>query len=214
MMNRNFQKEMDSLIAKLKYENKTPKLMLHSCCAPCSSYVLEYLSDYFIISVVYYNPNISEKEEYELRLEEQKRLIEQMNFKNPVTLIAGEYNPKDFFALAKGLEDCRERGERCLRCYRLRLEYTAKICKESGADFFATTLTLSPLKDAKAINAIGEEIAEKYQINYLASDFKKKEGYKRSLELSKKFNLYRQSFCGCIYSRIVKKQENSSLSET
>ncbi|MBE6737846.1 MAG: epoxyqueuosine reductase QueH [Ruminococcaceae bacterium] len=207
MINRNFQKEMDSLISKLKAEDKVPTLMLHSCCAPCSSYVLEYLSEYFRIMVVYYNPNISKIEEYDLRLAEQKRLIEQMPFKNPVTLIAGEYNPLEFFEIAKGLEDCRERGKRCHRCYRLRLEYTAKLAKEKGTDYFATTLTLSPLKDAKVINEIGEELSKKYDTPYLASDFKKKEGYKRSLELSKEYNLYRQSFCGCIYSQREKNKK-------
>ncbi|MBR3971722.1 MAG: epoxyqueuosine reductase QueH [Ruminococcus sp.] len=201
MINRNFQREMDILIENLKKDGRVPTLLLHSCCAPCSSYVLEYLSEYFIINVLYYNPNISSKEEYSLRLAEQKRLIEEMNFKNPVTLIAGEYNPEDFYAIAKGLEKCPERGERCHKCYRLRLEYTAKVAREQGADFFATTLTLSPLKDAKVLNAIGEELGKKYKVPYLASDFKKKEGYKRSLELSRQYGLYRQSFCGCVYSK-------------
>lgn len=210
MINRNFQKEMDSLIEKLKSEDRVPTLMLHSCCAPCSSYVLEYLSEYFSITVVFYNPNISKSEEYDLRLAEQKRLISEMNFRNPVSLIAGEYIPGDFFKIAKGLEDCRERGERCHRCYRLRLEYAAKLAKENGSDYFATTLTLSPLKDAKAINAIGEELSEKYGIPYLASDFKKKEGYKRSLELSKEYNLYRQDFCGCVYSQIERNKKDNN----
>lgn len=209
MMNINFQKEMDNLIEKLKAEDRVPTLMLHSCCAPCSSYVLEYLSEYFRITVLYYNPNISKAEEYDLRLAEQKRLISEMSFKNPVSLIAGEYNPQEFFAIAKGLEDCRERGERCHRCYRLRLEYTAKMTKEKGFDYFATTLTLSPLKDAKVINAIGEELSEKYDTPYLASDFKKKEGYKRSLELSREYNLYRQDFCGCIYSQIERNKNKN-----
>lgn len=201
MINRNFQREMDILIENLKKEGRVPTLMLHSCCAPCSSYVLEYLSDFFIINVLYYNPNISSKEEYELRLAEQKRLIEEMDFNNPVTLIAGEYNPDDFYSISKGLEKFPERGQRCHKCYRLRLEYTAKIAKEQGVDFFATTLTLSPLKDAKILNSIGEDLSEKYKVPYLASDFKKKEGYKRSIELSAKHNLYRQDFCGCAYSK-------------
>ncbi len=199
---------MDILIERLKAEGRVPTLLLHSCCAPCSSYVLEYLSEYFKITVLYYNPNISKPEEYSLRLEEQKRLIDGMNFKNPVSLIAGEYNPQEFFAIAKGLEACRERGERCHRCYRLRLEYTAKISKEKDFDYFATTLTLSPLKDAKVINGIGEELAKQYNTPYLFSDFKKKEGYKRSLELSKEYNLYRQDFCGCIYSQIERNKNN------
>jgi len=212
MVNRNFQKEMDNLIADLSRQGRVPRLVLHSCCAPCSSYVLEYLSEHFEITVVYYNPNISIKEEYDLRLREQARLIKEMRFKNPVTLVAGEYDPRVFFEMAKGLELCKERGERCHRCYRHRLEYAAKVAKEAGADYFATTLTLSPLKDAKVINSIGEELSEKYGVSYLASDFKKKEGYKRSLELSREYNLYRQDFCGCIYSRTMKVQEEKNKS--
>lgn len=207
MINRNFQREMDVLIENIKKESRTPTLILHSCCAPCSSYVLEYLSEYFNINVLYYNPNISSEEEYDLRLAEQKRLIEEMDFKNSVELTAGEYKPEDFYKVAKGLEKCPERGERCHKCYRLRLEYTARIAKEQGADFFATTLTLSPLKDAKVLNAIGEELDKKYNVRYLASDFKKKEGYKRSLELSRRYGLYRQSFCGCVYSKNNGKNE-------
>ena len=189
MANRNFQREMDNLIAKLQKENRVPTLLLHSCCAPCSSYVLEYLSDFFIINVLYYNPNISSKEEYDLRL-------------------AGEYKPEDFYSVAKGLEKCPERGKRCHRCYRLRLEHTAKTAKETGADYFATTLTLSPLKDAKALNEIGKELSAEYNVDYLCSDFKKKEGYKRSLELSRQYGLYRQNFCGCVYSRTSNTEEN------
>ena len=202
MKDRNFQKEMDRLIARLCEEGRVPTLLLHSCCAPCSSYVLEYLSQYFSINVLYYNPNISKKGEYDLRIAEQQKLIDSMDFVNPVSFTAGEYDTHRFYELAKGLEKCEERGERCHRCYRLRLEYTAEKAKQMGADYFATTLTLSPLKDAKVLNAIGEELAKKYGVMYLASDFKKREGYKRSLELSKKYNLYRQSFCGCIYSQI------------
>ena len=207
MKDRNFQKEMDRLIEWLCEEERVPTLLLHSCCAPCSSYVLEYLSKYFSINVLYYNPNISNKEEYKLRLAEQQKLIESMDFVNPVTFTAGDYDVSSFFEIAKGLENCEERGERCHRCYRLRLEYTAKKAKETGADFFATTLTLSPLKDAKVLNAIGEELAAEYGVRYLASDFKKREGYKRSLQLSKEYSLYRQSFCGCVYSRVNSKKE-------
>lgn len=208
MKDRNFQKEMDKLTAKLSAQGIVPTLLLHSCCAPCSSYVLEYLSEYFSINVLYYNPNISKKEEYTLRLEEQRKLIEAMNFKNPVTLTEGEWDTGSFFEIAKGLEACPERGERCKKCYRLRLEYTAKKASELGADFFATTLTLSPLKDAKVLNETGEELSEKYGVKYLASDFKKREGYKRSLQLSKEYGLYRQNFCGCIYSQLASNKEN------
>lgn len=207
MKDRNFQKEMDRLLEKLTQEGRVPTLLLHSCCAPCSSYVLEYLSKYFRINVLYYNPNISKKEEYDLRIAEQQKLIDSMEFVHPVTLTPGEYDVRSFYEIAKGLENCEERGERCHKCYRLRLEYTAKKAKETGADYFATTLTLSPLKDAKVLNCIGEELAKKYDVSYLASDFKKREGYKRSLELSREYSLYRQNFCGCIYSQINSKKE-------
>lgn len=200
-MKRNYQKELDLIIEKLVAENKVPKLVLHSCCAPCSSYTLEYLSEYFSINVVYYNPNISSKEEYDLRLSEQKRLISELPVKNPVTLTEAEYEPQEFYSVAKGLENCPERGERCLRCYRLRLEYAAQEAKRTNADCFATTLTLSPLKDAEAINSIGEEMSEVYGVPYLCTDFKKRNGYKRSIELSREYDLYRQNFCGCVYSK-------------
>lgn len=200
-MKRNFQKELDILIEKNRAEGQTPTLLLHSCCAPCSSYVLEYLSEFFKITVVYYNPNISSEEEYNLRLSEQKRFIGELSAKNPIDLIEGKYEPEIFYAMAKGLEDAPERGERCRRCYRLRLDYTARLSKELGFDYFATTLTLSPLKDAFAINSIGEELGGIYKTPYLPSDFKKKEGYKRSIELSKEHFLYRQNFCGCVYSK-------------
>lgn len=201
-MKRNYQKELDLLIEDFARKGQVPALMLHSCCAPCSSYALEYLSDYFHINVLYYNPNISSEEEYNLRLNEQKRLIEELPQKYPVTLTEGEYDPQVFYQMAKGLEKCPERGERCLRCYRLRLEECARLAKEQGADFFATTLTLSPLKSAEAINEIGEELAVKYSVAYLCTDFKKKNGYKRSIELSREYNLYRQNFCGCVFSKV------------
>ncbi len=201
-MKRNYQKELDVLLAELVKNGDVPSLMLHSCCAPCSSYALEYLSDYFHINVLYFNPNISSEEEYALRLSEQKRLIEELPQKYPVTLTEGEYNPSVFYRMAKGLEHCPERGERCLKCYRLRLEECARIAKEQGAEYFATTLTLSPLKSADAINEIGEELSVKYGVKYLCTDFKKKNGYKRSIELSREYNLYRQNFCGCIYSKV------------
>ncbi len=202
MNKRNYQKELDAIINSIEESWDVPTLLLHSCCAPCSSYVLEYLSAYFRITVFYYNPNISSGEEYELRLQEQKRLIEELPAKYPVSLIEGKYEPARFHELAKGLEKCPERGERCLKCYRLRLEETAKLAKETGADYFATTLTLSPLKDAAALNTIGEELAEEYDTPYLATDFKKRGGYLRSIELSKQYCLYRQNFCGCAYSKL------------
>lgn len=198
---RNYQRELDALIEKNQKSGYIPSLYLHACCAPCSSYALEYLSKYFRITVVFYNPNITDEAEYEYRLSEEKRLISEMSFQNPVSLIEGEYNPDTFFELARGLEDAPERGARCLKCYEERLRYTAKLAKEQGADFFATTLTLSPLKNATAINNIGEKIAKDLKTPYLCTDFKKKGGYLRSIELSKIHNLYRQNFCGCIYSK-------------
>lgn len=199
---RNYQRELDLLIEKFKAEEKVPTLFLHACCAPCSSYCLEYLSNYFKITVVFYNPNITEKDEYIYRLQEEKRLISEMDFKYPVNIIEGEYNPDTFFTLAKGLEDAQERGPRCLKCFEERLKYTAKLAKENSADFFATTLTLSPLKNADAINKIGEKVAKEIDTPYLCTDFKKKGGYLRSTELSKLHNLYRQNYCGCIFSRV------------
>lgn len=201
MNKRNYQREMDILLEKLKLEGKTPTILLHSCCAPCSSYCLEYLTEYFNIAVFFYNPNISSKEEYSLRLSEQKRLIEEMPKKNSITLIEGEYRPSEFYEIARGLEDAPERGERCQKCYYLRLKAAAMKAKEIKADYFATTLTLSPLKDSYTINSIGERLSGSMDVPYLSSDFKKREGYKRSVELSKEFRLYRQSFCGCVYSK-------------
>lgn len=198
---RNFQRELDVLIEKNQKEVRVPTLYLHACCAPCSSYALEYLSQYFQITVVFYNPNITEEEEYNYRLNEEKRLISEMDFKYPVNIIEGEYNPDTFLTLAKGLEDSPERGPRCIKCYAERLRYTANLAKENGVDYFATTLTLSPLKNAEAINKIGEKLSEELGTPYLCTDFKKKGGYLRSIELSKEHNLYRQNFCGCKFSR-------------
>ena len=198
---RNYQRELDALIASNHNNGIVPTLFLHACCAPYSSYCLEYLSQYFKITVVFYNPNITEKDEYLYRLEEEKRLISEMDFKYPVSIIEGEYNPDSFFTMAKGLETSPERGPRCFKCYEQRLRYTAKLAKEKGADYFATTLTLSPLKNAEAINTIGEKIANELDTPYLCTDFKKKGGYLRSTELSKIHNLYRQNYCGCIFSK-------------
>lgn len=199
---RNYQKEMEKIIEKMQGERKS--LMLHSCCAPCSSAVLEKLQKIFAITVFFYNPNISEDTEYLKRVEEQKRLIGALNKKHPdfqIQMLEGDYAPKDFYAMAKGLEKCPEGGERCFRCFRLRLEQTAKRAKEGDYDFFTTTLTISPLKNATKLNEIGEELAKEYGVTWLPSDFKKKEGYKRSIELSKEYDLYRQNYCGCAYSK-------------
>lgn len=200
--NRNYQKEMEKIIEGFGGERKS--LLLHSCCAPCSSAVLEKLQEIFEITVFYYNPNISEDREYEKRVEEQKRLIEAFNQKKtsyPIKIIDGDYEPQKFYAIAKGLESNPEGGERCFRCFSLRLEKTAQLAREGNYDFFTTTLTISPLKNAAKLNEIGEELAERYHKKWLPSDFKKKEGYKRSIELSKEHDLYRQDFCGCAFSK-------------
>lgn len=195
----NYQIELDKIIDKLG--DNVPTLFLHSCCAPCSSYTLEYLSQYFKITVFYYNPNISPIEEFEKRFFEQERLISQLPAKNEISLIKGQYDYNDFLEIARGYENYKEGGERCFRCYRLRLEESAKIAKEQGFDYFCTTLSISPLKNSQKLNEIGFEVAEKYGIKWLPSDFKKREGYKRSIELSREYDLYRQNFCGCIYSK-------------
>lgn len=197
----NYQNELDKIIEKNISEGKIPSLLLHACCAPCSSYCLEYLSRYFNITVFYFNPNISLKEEYEYRLNEEKRLIYLMDFVNPVRIIEGEYKPKNFYDAVKGLEDEPEGGKRCVECFKLRLEASAQKAKELGADYFTTTLTISPLKNAGLLNNIGAQYAEKYGVNWLYSDFKKKEGYKRSIALSREYSLYRQNYCGCIFSK-------------
>lgn len=217
MNQRNYQKELDKILQKMTgdlAEEETPKsLFLHSCCAPCSSYVLEYLSKYFKITVFYYNPNISAYEEYYKRVEEQKRLISAYNEKGmgyPILVVEGDYKPQVFFEAAKGLENCPEGGERCFKCYELRLEETARKGKEAGADYFATTLTISPLKNAPKLNELGERLAQMYDIPWLPSDFKKKEGYKRSIELSAEYGLYRQDYCGCAYSKAERERQKAS----
>lgn len=196
----NYQKSLEKIIEGISME-RLPRLLLHSCCAPCSSYVLEYLSNYFEITVFYYNPNISPESEYQMRVEEQERLIRQMPLKNPVSFLEGKYDPHSFYDMAKGLEHVPEGGERCFRCFRLRLEETAKEAKKGQYDFFTTTLTISPLKNAEKLNEIGREMAKKYDICWLPSDFKKKNGYKRSTELSREYDLYRQNYCGCVFSK-------------
>ncbi len=198
---RNYQKELDKKLEAFQREGQVPALFLHSCCAPCSSYVLEYLSNYFQITVFYYNPNITEQEEYEKRVEEQQRLIREMDTKYPVKFLEGAYEPERFFEIAKGLEEIPEGGSRCRKCFELRLAETARLCKEGGYDYFTTTLTISPLKNAPLLNEVGELAAETYGTVFLNSDFKKKNGYKRSVELSQEYGLYRQEYCGCIYSR-------------
>lgn len=197
----NHQAELEKLIKKLPDHHRS--LFLHSCCAPCSSYCLEYLRQYFEITVFYYNPNISFGEEYRHRVQEQKRLIEQLNAQkgNPIHFVEGPYEPERFYEIAKGLEDCPEGGERCFACYELRLREAASRAAQGSFDYFTTTLTISPLKNAQKLNEIGERLGQEYGVAHLPSDFKKKGGYLRSIELSREYGLYRQDYCGCAYSK-------------
>ncbi|MCI8505205.1 MAG: epoxyqueuosine reductase QueH [Lachnospiraceae bacterium] len=220
---RNYQKELEVLLEETEEKRREfgmiPRLFLHSCCAPCSSYVLEYLSAFLSITVFYYNPNIGPQNEYEKRAAEQERIIREMSEQvleggeerrfYPVTFIKGAYEPEIFYEAAKGLENVPEGGERCMKCYELRLRKTAELAKVGGYDYFCTTLSISPLKKAGALMEIGERLAEECGVDYLPSDFKKKNGYKRSVELSAKFGLYRQNYCGCVFSRREAKKMDS-----
>lgn len=214
-MNRvNYQKELEKLLDRLRQDYKdgdhVPTLFLHSCCAPCSSYVLEYLCGRFRITVFYFNPNISDSAEYRHRVEEQKRLIGAYNREergHPISVVEGDYIPQRFFQTVQGLEDCPEGGERCFRCYELRLRETAKRALEGGYDYFGTTLTISPLKNAQKLNEIGKSLEKEYGVSWLPSDFKKKNGYKRSVELSAEYGLYRQDYCGCVFSKAERERQ-------
>ena len=197
----NYQLLLDKELEGIRAEGRTPTLLLHSCCAPCSSYTLEYLSEYFSITVFYYNPNIYPEEEYSRRVAEQRRFISQLPAKNPIALTVGDYDPQEFYTAVKGLEQIPEGGERCFACYRLRLERTARLAEERGFEYFTTTLSISPYKNAPKLNEIASELAGIYRVKALPSDFKKREGYKRSVELSKQYGLYRQDYCGCIFSQ-------------
>ena len=196
----NYQKELERLLKELGAAERVPTLLIHSCCAPCSSYVLEYLSQYFEITVFYYNPNIYPESEYTKRILEQQKLIRDMNLKYPVSFLAGRYEKEKFYAMAEGMEDLREGGARCMKCYELRLSETARQAAAGGFDYFTTTLSISPMKNAQKLNEIGVRLGEEYGVEYLVSDFKKKNGYKRSIELSKEYGLYRQDYCGCEFS--------------
>ena len=196
----NYQKELDKVIEVLQRQGRVPRLLLHSCCAPCSSYVLEYLSRYFEITVFYYNPNIYPPEEFGKRMEEQKRLIAQLPAEHPISFLDGPYEPERFYEMARGLEQVPEGGERCFKCYRLRLSETAEMARAGKYDYFTTTLSISPLKNAEKLNEIGGQLAKDYGVDYLYSDFKKRNGYKRSTELSREYGLYRQDYCGCVFS--------------
>ena len=196
----NYQKELEKIIAGLEREHKVPRLLLHSCCAPCSSYVLEYLSQYFRITVFYYNPNIYPESEYSKRIVEQQRLIDEMSVKNPISFAAGPYESARFYETVRGMEREKEGGERCMRCYELRLREAAVLARDGNYDYFTTTLSISPLKKAEKLNEIGVRLEKEYGVRYLPSDFKKKNGYKRSIELSAEHRLYRQDYCGCVFS--------------
>jgi len=203
MNNRNYQKELEHI---LEGSVGTPTLLLHSCCAPCSSYVLEYLSGYFEITVYFYNPNITEEEEYLHRKEELKRLIGAMPLKNPVHFLEAPWDPENYLCAVTGLEAEKEGGSRCEKCFTMRLKKAAEASKQGKFDFFTTSLTISPLKNAELLNRIGEAAGEEYEITWLPSDFKKKGGYQRSIELSREYSLYRQDHCGCVFSRRQKEQ--------
>ena len=224
----NYAKELDQMISTFQEKNEYPRLLLHACCAPCSSYCLEYLREYFDVTVFFYNPNITEAAEYHKRVAEEKRLIEEYNRQverqdfadmhsdkgaRRIAMLEGNYQPGDYTEAVRGLEACPEGGDRCIKCYALRLEETAKIARKGNFNYFTTTLTISPLKNADKLNRIGKEMAQKYGVHFLPSDFKKKEGYKRSIELSRKFDLYRQDFCGCGYSKAERERQKQESAE-
>ena len=197
----NYQLKLDEILQQLEGGGKLPSLLLHSCCAPCSSYVLEYLSRYFRITCYYYNPNISPEEEYRFRVSELKRLTAEMPLAGEVKVEEGPYEPEVFQRMAEGLENIPEGGQRCRKCYELRLRKTAEEARKGGYDFFTTTLSISPMKRADWLNETGAELSEEFGVPYLFSDFKKKGGYQRSIELSAIYGLYRQDYCGCSFSR-------------
>ena len=203
----NYQKVLEQTIEEHQKKGEVPSLLLHSCCAPCSSYCLEYLSAYFEITVFYYNPNIYPEEEYRTRVAEQQRFILSLPAKHPISFREGAYDTERFYTMTKGLEDCPEGGERCFRCYELRLREAAEAAKRYEMDYFTTTLSISPLKNAAKLNEIGASLEAEYGVRYLYSDFKKKNGYKRSVELSEQYGMYRQYYCGCVFSKNQRDRE-------
>ena len=204
----NYQKMLEQIIASLDPDATPPRLLLHGCCAPCSSYVLEYLSQYFDITLYYYNPNISSYEEYEKRYAELSRLIDALPQKHPVILVRGDWEHERFDSMCQGLEDLPEGGVRCYHCYEMRLDKAAQVAREGGYDYYTTTLSISPHKNAQWLYEIGERLGYLYGVKHLPADFKKKGGYARSIELSRQYDLYRQDFCGCVYSERAKSQKN------
>ena len=218
MNKRNYQTELDRVLEEIRLmearDKRPARLFLHSCCAPCSSYVLEYLSDFFEITDYFYNPNIEPAEEYRHREEELRGLIGRMRTRYPVRFLAGSYDPAEYYEAVRGLEHIREGGERCFACYRLRMEESARMAAEGGYDYFTTTLSISPLKNAAKINEIGEELEAVYGVRHLPSDFKKRGGYQRSIELSKEYGLYRQDYCGCVFSKQEREQQKERFQMT
>ena len=209
----NYQKLCEEEIKKILAEGKVPSVLLHSCCAPCSSYCIEYLSQYFHVTVFYYNPNIYPDSEYYHRVKEQQEFIKRFPAKYPVGFIEGDFNTQDFYKAAKGLENEPERGARCTECFKLRLGRTAEVAAEKGFDYFTSTLTISPMKDAALLNQIGSEMGEAHGVKWLPSDFKKKNGYLRSCELSREYGIYRQDYCGCVFSYKERQKEKESFKE-
>lgn len=210
---RNYAKELERLIQKLQQEGRVPRLLLHACCAPCSSAVLEYLSQYFAITLLYYNPNIAPLEEYQKREAELRRLVSQMKFIHPVELLPCQYDGQAFVQAARGLEGEPEGGKRCEACFRLRLRYAAQEAARMRFDYYTTTLSISPMKNAPLLNQLGEEIGREFGVAHLPSDFKKKDGYKRSVQLSKEYDLYRQDYCGCAFSKAQRQREKEEREE-
>ena len=210
---RNYAKELERLIQKLQQEGKVPRLLLHACCAPCSSAVLEYLSQYFAITLLYYNPNIAPLEEYQKREAELRRLVSQMKFTHPVELLPCQYDGQAFVQAARGLEGEPEGGKRCEACFRLRLRYAAQEAARLRFDYYTTTLSISPMKNAPLLNQLGEEIGREFGVAHLPSDFKKKDGYTRSVQLSKEYDLYRQDYCGCAFSKAQRQREKEEREE-
>ncbi len=198
---RNYQKELEKIIEESERAGVRPTLLLHGCCAPCSSHSLEYLSKHFDITLFFYNPNITPADEYRKRCDEAKRLTKELDASSPISFLEGGYDETVFFDAVKGLENCKEGGERCKKCFELRLFETARVAKEKGFDYFSTTLTISPLKNAELLNSVGEAQSDEFQVKWLPSDLKKKNGYLRSIELSRQYGLYRQNYCGCIFSK-------------
>ena len=213
-MKQNYQQLLDRTIEQNCADGTRPTLLLHACCAPCSSYVLEYLTRYFQITLFFYNPNIYPQEEYDFRAAELARLVEEMGLAGDVKILYGKYDPQVFYDMAKGMENLPERGERCKECYALRLREAARAASEGGFDYYTTTLSISPHKNADWINEIGEELGARYGVRHLPSDFKKKNGYKRSCALSEEYGLYRQDYCGCVFSKSeAERREKNSKQE-